>query len=99
MHQTQDADSALRKHVQDVSLRIIGAAWPVRSAQRCRRNQRAERTLQLADHRRSEYRPDLVLRRDLYRLGSQLGREVDQVVHRDAVVVISWRLGWKRLRP
>ena len=55
-------------------------------------------TFRAAHRRRREDRPDLVARRDLQRLGAELRREVDQVLERDALVIVRRRLRGKRLR-
>src|ERR1051326_68396 len=76
-----------------MSLRIIRASGPVRSALNSGRNDRAERTLGLADDRRRKQRTDFVLLQQLHRFGPQLRRPVDQFVDGDTLVVVCGWLG------
>jgi len=66
---------------------VEGSAGPVRG--RLRHRKGIQRPLRLAQHRRSEDRPDFVFRDQLHRLGSQLRREVDQVVDGHAGAAVS----------
>ena len=47
---------------------------------------------------RREERTDSVVLQELHRFSAQLGREIDEIVDRDALAIERRRLGWKRLR-
>ncbi len=88
LDQSEHARRSARVHVQDARLGIERAARPDGSAAVDRQLQRAERSLGAADRRRRVDRSDLVTRDDLLRFGAQFGREVDQVVLREAVQIV-----------
>ena len=87
-----------RVDIENIGLRIERAALPVGAARGARQHQRPERRRPLAHHRRREDRAYLVARDQLYPLGAQLRREVDQIVNRHALPLEWRRLGDKRLR-
>ena len=96
--QPQRGHRGLRRDEQRVGLGIVGPARPVAGRGLRPHRQRRDRALGLADRRRREDRTEPVSRDQLHRLGTQLGREVDQIVDRQPLPVIGRRLGRMRLR-
>ena len=81
-----------------MGLGIVRSSGPIRAAARCRHSQCSKGAFPFAHHGRREYWPHLVSRNELHGLGSEFGCEVDQVINRRALAVVSWRFGRVRLR-
>ena len=84
----------VRGHIGHVCFGIERPARPVRASGR---PEAANRSLGPADRRRREDGPDLEAGRNLQGFSPQLRREVDQVVGRDALMIVRRRFGRKRL--
>ena len=98
LHQPQRRRRRRRVDVEHLGFGIERRAVPVHAAAGRRQHQRRERRRPRGDDRRREDRTDLVARRQLHRFGLQLGREVDEVVERDALAIERRRLGDEGLR-
>src|SRR5205823_5500657 len=81
-----------------MGFRIVGSAGPIGAAARSAQSKRSQRAIDLAEDWRREHRPESVFRDKTFSLLTHLWREVDQVIHRNAIAAVDWRLGGKRLR-
>ena len=87
-----------RENVEQSGLGIVRPAWPIGAGRGVRQHQRGARSVPDTGDRGCEQRADLVLRHQRLCLRAQLGRKVDQVVHRHALALERRRLGDERLR-
>src|SRR6266550_2263319 len=87
-----------RVYIDDMRFRVVGTARPVGSAGSGPHGERAERPLKLAHRRRSVDRAEMIFRGDFFGALTKRRSEIDQVIDRDAVAVVSGRLRRNRLR-
>ncbi len=74
------------RDIDDVRVRVVGAARPVAAAHD---HERADRPVRVVRHGRRVDRADPMLGDDALGFGAQLGREVDEVVDRDALMAVT----------